>query len=262
VKGLKRSISIFLIISIFLVVIFYLPQPIAIRLKLEIVHFLEFPLKISFFINNQLKNILFYPTILKENISLRERVDILTNENVQLKEVLKENERLNSLLSFKRKSPFRLVAARVIARDTSNLKASITIDKGLNDGIYLEMPVITPAGLVGWVRGVGSSTAQVMLITDVNSKVAALIQDTRLEGIIEGTGEKLCRLKFLEVEAEVKEGQLVVTSGLSLNFPKGLIIGRVEEVIYKKGQVQKIALVKPAVNFNRLEEVLCIDLNH
>ena len=261
-KGLRESISIGLVALFLLLVIFCLPYQVTTSLKLKIVQLLEYPLKTSFFISNQLKNILFYPTILKENLSLRKEAAVLKNENVQLREILAENERLKSLLSFKRKSSFRLIAARVIAKDTSSWKKSITIDKGLNDGVYLEMPVITPAGLVGWVKGVGSVSAQVMLITDINSKVAALIQKTRLEGIVEGSGGQWCRLKFIEAEAEIDKGQIVVTSGLSSIIPKGLIIGRVEEVIYQKGQIQKMAFIKPAANFDRLEEVLCIDSSH
>ncbi len=261
-KGLRESISIGLVVLFFLLVIFCLPYQVTTSLKLKIVQFLEYPLKASFFISNQLKNILFYPTILKENLSLRKEASVLKNENVQLREVLEENERLNSLLSFKRKSAFRLIAARVIAKDASSWKKSITIDKGLNDGVYLEMAVITPAGLVGWVRGVGLASAQIMLITDINSRVAALVHKTRLEGIVGGTGGEWCRLKFIEAEAEIDKGQMVITSGLSSIIPKGLIIGNIEEVIYKKGQVQKIVFIKPAVNFNRLEEVLCIDSSH
>jgi len=137
VKGLKKSIGISLVVLFFLLIIFCIPHQATTRLKFEIVHILEYPLKASFFLSNQFKNILFYPAILKENCFLRREASILKNENVQLKEILNENERLASLLQFKQKSPLMLIAARVIAKDASVWRKSITIDKGLNDGIYL-----------------------------------------------------------------------------------------------------------------------------
>lgn len=260
-KQFKRHIKFILIGLIFVSVIFIIPHQLSNRIKLEVVSFLELPLKVSSFVSAQIKNVIFYPYILRENISLRNKVGILETENVRLKECLRENERLRALLFFKPEPSFSLIATRVIAKDTSGYKKSITIDKGLGDGIYLDMPVITTAGLVGWVKSVGRMSAQVMLITDVNSRVAAIVQNTRFEGIVEGTGDACCRLKFVEADADFKEGQLIITSALSSIVPKGFIIGRIKEINYARGEVQKIALIKPGVDFNRLEEVLCVNSN-
>ncbi|MFH1856892.1 MAG: rod shape-determining protein MreC [Candidatus Omnitrophota bacterium] len=260
-KDIKKYTGTIVGILFLLCCIFYLPYQVNARLKLQTISFIEIPLKFFSFINNQIKNVFFYPVVLKENNRLREKNAALEEENVRLKEILKENERLNSLLSFKEKSPFKLIPARVIAKDAVSWKKSITIDKGLNDGIYLEMPVITSAGLVGWIKSAGLGSSQVMLITDINSKVAALIQDTRWDGIAEGTSANKCRLKFIETEAEVKTGQVVVTSGLSSIIPKGIMIGTVSGVSEERGQVEKSIGIKPSVDFDRLEEVLCINLS-
>lgn len=257
-KQFNRHIKIVLIGVIFLAAIFFVPLQFSNRLKLEVVRWLEFPLNVSSFISAQIKYVLFYPSVVRENISLRKKADNLETENIRLKELANENERLKTLLYFKQETPFSLIAARVIAKDTSNWKKSVTIDKGLSDGIYLDMPVMTTAGLVGWVKSVGSGSAQVVLITDVNSKVAAIVQDTRYDGLVEGADSEWCRLKFIEADADIKEGQAVITSGFSSICPKGIIIGRIKKIIYEKGEVQKTALIKPAVDFNRLEEVLCI----
>lgn len=256
--NLKKRLGITLLV---LVVLFYLPQKISVHLKLETLNLFKIPFKITFFIGRQLKNILLYPAIVKENEILRKKTAWLDKDRVHLSEMEHENRRLNALLSFKQQLPFKSIACRVISKDSSNWKKFITLDKGLNDGLYLEMPVAAPEGIVGWVKGISSNTAQVMLITDINSKAAALIQDTRIDGIVEGTGTEYCYLKFLESDAEIEIGQLIITSGLSSIFPKGLIIGKIEKVIYQRGQAEKKALVKPAAAFSRIEEVLCIDLN-
>jgi rod shape-determining protein MreC len=132
------------------------------------------------------------------------------------------------------------------------------INKGSRDGVAVEMGVITPAGVVGRVIKAEPAVSQVLLITDRNSAVAALIQRTRDEGLVEGTEKGLARIKYLSLLADVKEGDLVLTSGLTGSFPKGLPIGTLGLVTKKELDLFQQAELTPNVDFSKIEEVLVV----
>jgi rod shape-determining protein MreC len=115
--------------------------------------------------------------------------------------------------------------------------------------------VVTHRGVVGRITEVSSYTSKVLLITDMNSSVDALIQRTRARGVVEGRGSSLCELRYVAGSDDVSVGDLVVTSGLCGIFPKGLPIGTVKDVEKDSfGLFQQIELV-PSVELNKLEEV-------
>jgi len=197
--------------------------------------------------------------------SLRDQMAALEMENAQLRENCRELERLRLLLGFKTSNPqYELLAAKVIARNFSNWFSTLTVDAGSEDGVAKNMVVITPQGVVGRISAVGPHSSEVLLITDPQGPAGAvvLVQDTRIPGVVEGLGNGtgMLRMRHIPYDADVQEGQAVVTSGLGAVFPPGLPIGRVQRV-EREGELsalQQHALIAPAVDFNRLEEVLII----
>ena len=188
--------------------------------------------------------------------SLRARTRALEQEAARLAEAELENERLKRLLDFRETLNGNLIAARVVGRDATGLSRTITIDRGEGDGVKKGAAVLVPEGIVGQVFLVSGHAARVLLITDHNSGVDALVQRTRARGIVEGTVDGGCGLKFLKRTEDVQIGDLVVTSGLDGIFPKALPVGRVTAVD-KRGQgLFQYAELAPDADFERLEEVL------
>ncbi|MCX7887774.1 MAG: rod shape-determining protein MreC, partial [Verrucomicrobiae bacterium] len=160
-------------------------------------------------------------------------------------------------------APWRTVTARVIGRDASNWWNSIQIDRGSDDGIRPNLPVLSATGLIGKTVRVTAGESRVLLLTDTTCKVAALIETTREPGIVSGTTTTLSReprllMSFLDRKANVKPGDAVYTSGLGGIFPRGILIGTVLEAdLDPLGICQQVEL-KPAADFRRLEEVMVI----
>ncbi len=193
-----------------------------------------------------------------ENQRMKTEVEQLKTDNAQLSEMAIANDRLTELLEFNQRSPFRMTAAEVIGRDLSNWYRTIMINKGDKDGLSRDMGVVTPAGVVGRIVKTSAINAHVLLLVDPNSAVAALVQRTREEGIVAGTEKGLAQMKYLPAMADVKVGDLVITSGLAGGFPKGLPIGRVSRVEKKETDLTQQVEIIPDVDFGRLEEVLVI----
>lgn len=201
--------------------------------------------------------------LLEENARLREENDALIIENVQLKEAESENVRLRQLLEFARSEPsyeFRgaEVVGRVIGEDPSTYLDYIIVDQGERQGIRMGMPVATERGLVGRVTAVHDTTSEVLLITDVNSAVAALTQSSRATGIVRGVASGGLVLEQVAQDSALNEGDIVLTSGLGGVFPKGLVIGQVTEVRQRDYEMFQEADVRPTVSFRNLEQVLII----
>lgn len=194
----------------------------------------------------------------KENKSLIAEIESLKAERDRYQDVLEENKRLKTLLSLKESQPGYVATANVIGRDTTNWFKTILVDKGAVDGLEKDMTAITPSGLAGRIYQVMPRTARVLLITDRGSSLAVRVQRTRDEGILEGTGEGLCRLKYIRQSSELKAGDILLSSGLDGIFPEGLIIGTVSKVERKgPGFFQEVD-VTPATDITRLEEIVIV----
>jgi rod shape-determining protein MreC len=203
-------------------------------------------------------------------LQLQKDFDALKGENNSLKENQLENERLRKLLEIPIPPSLKVTAAEVILRDPSNWYKSLTINKGIQDGVMPGMGVVTSAGVVGRILKSGSKSSIVQLITDRNSAVAVIVSRTRDEGVLEGTFKGFARVKYLSVDLKLAAGDQVETSGLTPTFPKGLLIGSVIKVAQKsdpEGKKQTELMtgdpflsveVVPAVNFSRLEEVMVL----
>jgi rod shape-determining protein MreC len=187
---------------------------------------------------------------------LRARVRDLERDAANLAETQLENDRLRTLLDFRRTLHGELLTARVIGHDASGLSRTITIDQGTTAGIVKGAAVLAPGGLVGQVFLASPHAARVLLVTDHNSGVDAVVQRTRGRGIVEGTIEGRCGLKFVKRTEDLQVGDLVLSSGFDGIFPPGLPVGRIDAVD-KQGQgLFQYAQIEPAVNVDRLEEVL------
>jgi rod shape-determining protein MreC len=187
---------------------------------------------------------------------LQTRVTTLEEQTVRLDEIERENARLRDLLAFRERLAGDVRAAAVIGRDATGLARTITIDRGERDGVVKGAAVLAPAGVVGQVFLASAHAARVLLITDHNSGVDAVVQRTRARGIVEGTVSEGCGLKFVKRTEDLQAGDVVVTSGVDGIFPRGLPIGQLTSVD-KRGQgLFQYATVRPFVDFDRLEEVL------
>ena len=201
---------------------------------------------------------LFFFHLQKENMMLKGRIAELQKENQQMKEMALANERLKRLLDFREKIASSMVAAEVIGQDPSSWFRSMTINKGEKDGVRKGMAVISPEGVIGQILKTSPYHSTVLLITDYNSAIDSIVQRTRAKAIVEGLGENRCQLKYLLRTEEAVVGDAVVTSGLSGNFPKGLMVGEIRKV-EKHGQgVFQYAELAPSVDLTKLEEILVI----
>lgn len=194
------------------------------------------------------------------NSLLRAEVDRVTSERDSLFEVAIENRRLAALLDFRATVAVSSRGARVIGRDPSRWYQSITIDRGSRDDAVVDMGVGAASGVVGTVIKVFPSASVVLLITDRQSAVPAIVQRTREQGIVEGTAAGRLRLKYLPPSSGIREGDVILTSGLTASFPKALMIGIVTRVEHEEGALYPEVEVLPAADLAAIEEVLVFDL--
>jgi rod shape-determining protein MreC len=187
---------------------------------------------------------------------MQDRITTLEEQTVRLEELERENARLRDLLAFRERLAGEVLAAAVVGRDATGLARTLTIDRGERDGVVKGAAVLAPAGVVGQVFLASAHAARVLLITDHNSGVDAVVQRTRARGIVEGTVSEGCGLKFVKRTEDLQKGDVVVTSGVDGIFPRGLPIGELTGVD-KRGQgLFQYATVRPFVDFDSLEDVL------
>jgi rod shape-determining protein MreC len=199
-----------------------------------------------------------------ENAKLRDDNTRLQQQLATLAEAGRENINLHALLNYKKHVPLRTVGAHVTGHDAGNWWKSIQLDRGSADGLRENLAVVNADGLVGKVVSVTQGEARVLLLIDPNCKVSALLQDTREAGVLAGRDEAFttdpsCLMTFVNRNAKPRKNETVITSGLGGIFPKGIVIGTVVSAGLnpQTGMFQDI-VVKPHVDFRRLEEVLVI----
>ncbi|HFE51841.1 MAG TPA: rod shape-determining protein MreC [Bacteroidetes bacterium] len=176
-------------------------------------------------------------------------------ENARYREAALENRRLRELLGFRRRSKYNVIPAQVIGKSLEGAVRTITVDVGALDGVRKDDPVVNASGLVGRVYLVGRHSSTVHLLLDRNFKVAALIERSRVNGILSWSGGEYCLLEDVPARADVGIGDVIVTSGLGGLYPKGIRLGLVVEISEDVTSIFKTIFVRPAVDFSRLEEV-------
>lgn len=193
----------------------------------------------------------------QENEQLKRENGELKLEIMQLQGKSAEADRLAALLNFKQKqNKVPMVVARVIGSSADPNTNAIFIDQGQRDGIRKNMGVITPEGVVGKVMESFRDASQVLVLTDRDSGVGAMIADSRIQSPVGGTGEPLLSMKYVGNDDEVAVGSRVVTSGMDRIFPKDLPVGVITQV--KPGGQYKQIRVKPSANLEKLEEVIVL----
>lgn len=203
---------------------------------------------------------IFYHSNFVQNARLKNETDFLKNKLNAEQEIILENTRLKNLLSFKQNSPYKLIAAKVIARSPDSWTSSVIIDKGTSSGITRGMVVVNYLGMVGKVTQTQRSTSRVSLLSDPSLSVSAIVQRSRQEGLVSGTLGSLLIMKYLPEDADINLNDTVVTSGLNDVYPKGLLIGTVVDIGKEYSGLSRYAIIKPAVNLSNIEEVLIIIL--
>ena len=192
--------------------------------------------------------------VTKENERLRREIKEFKALNAGYREAVATNVRLNKLLGLEQSFQGPVLTAGIVGRDPALWFKSLTINKGSSAGIEKGMPAVTLEGVVGQVVNVSPHFAKILLATDPNSAIDAIVQATRAQGIIKGDG-RAYRLHYLLKSNRIEEGDHIVTSGMGGVFPKGVPIGRVSEVFTsRRGMFHKVR-VEPAVNFRELEYV-------
>jgi rod shape-determining protein MreC len=192
----------------------------------------------------------------KENERLRRRIVELEQEAVRLSEVEQTDKRLEALLNLRSSLDCDVEVAQIIGRDPLPWFSTMTIDKGEADGVHKNAAVLSAFGVVGQIMATGTHSARVLLITDHNSGVDAVVQRSRARGIVEGALDGGCVMKYLKRGEDVEVGDRVVTSGLDGIFPKGIIVGEVTRVTRGNRGLLQVAEIKPTVPLDRIEEVL------
>ena len=207
--------------------------------------------------SNAWHNYFYLRGVRAENRDLKQQIARMSLERVRMSQDADQARRLQALLAFKEQFISETMAAQVIGGSGSELSRSVYIDKGHNDGIKADMAVITADGVVGKVLHVYRSTSLVLLIDDQTSGVGAILDKTRLQGILRGTPSGEVMLEKVMSDETVPAGELVLTSGGDGIFPKGLLVGRVTKVSPGSELFLNIR-VRPAADLSRLEEVLVV----
>ena len=192
-----------------------------------------------------------------ENASLKQELQTMQITLQQERAEAQRTDNLRQLLELRDRAHLDTAAAEVIAGAASPDFRTVTIDKGSSEGLSTDMAVISPAGVVGRVILPSRRASKVQLLIDRNAAAGALIERTRVQGVVIGVGDGTLRMQYVPATADVKTGDLVVTSGIDGIYPKGFVIGTVDHTERGVGPYHEI-VVRPAVDFARLEEVLIV----
>lgn len=195
----------------------------------------------------------------EENVRLKARIEELKQENHRLRESAAALERLQRILQLKNEQAIPSVVAEVVGRGPSPFMQNFYINKGRKDGLVRGMPVLIPSGVAGRVERTSHRYAQVTLLYDPSFAVDCLDQRSRVRGILTGIGgESRCQIKYVGRSEDIRPGDVIVTSGLDLLFPKGLLLGRVSRVDPQtKGNFLFVEVI-PEINLTHVEEVLVL----
>ena len=246
----------FVLVFVGIISVIFLSQIFSNQFRTKILGILRAPFSMisgSYYV---LRDVNHFNDLRMENRILSENISNLKKKILDLEEFRLENERLRKLLDFGTLKKSKFVPAMVIAKDPSGLQDTIVINKGKRHGVQEDMAVVSGDGLVGRVRESGWTIARVVLVTDRNSVVSAIVQRTRDEGAAVGNAWSGLIMKYLELNADVKEGDKVVTSGFGGIFEKGILIGEVVSVRIDPTGLYLDAIIKPEVDIPKLEEVL------
>lgn len=215
--------------------------------------------RVALTINDNLTRFSDIQTLQARIADLETALALYQSELVELREINSDYQRLTDLLQYTTTAQNQeFITANVIAVDQSGFLRTITIDRGTRDGLAVGMPVITGHGLVGRITRVTANAARVMLVSEPSSAVSARLQSTRVEGTVRGQPAGTLIMDMIPLDANIRDGELVITSGLGGNFPPDIVIGQVTSVRLAANGLNRIAQVHSLVNLDTLEFVLVV----
>ena len=194
----------------------------------------------------------------RQNTELQRQLEEYKQREVSFQEAQQALTRLEGLLDLKRQVALPVIGARIIAYDPTLWSRSAIINQGKAQGVKDGLPVLAPQGIVGRIVGVYPEYSKIMLIVDRKSSADAMVQRTRVRGMLKGKGGNRCSLEFVPKSADVQVGDLVLASGLVGLYPKGLVFGKVTAANKKNPGVFQEIEVTPSVDLSTLEEVLVV----
>lgn len=214
-------------------------------------------------VDESVDNIIHRHELAEENSELKAQIEELQNENKRLSLYEEENKKLSELLEVTQKyKDYDTTGARVIAKDTGVWYDSFLIDKGTMDDVQTDMAVISAGGLVGRIVKASASYSNVYSILDSRSSVSAQSLRTGDLGIVTGDRELmdqgLCKMEYIDSDAEIMEGDEIVTSGLSEYYPAGISIGYVKEIHKDENGLTKYAVIEPTADLKHLDTLAVI----
>ena len=192
-----------------------------------------------------------------ENAVLKQKNDQLQIRLQQERALAQQSRTLQELLDLRTTTLLETTGASVIAGPPVAEFRTMTIDKGTGEGLTRDMAVLAPAGVVGRVILPSARASKVQLLIDRDAAAGALVERSRAQGVVVGTGTDQLRMDFVPSSADIKAGDRVVTSGIEGIYPKGFVIGQIESVQRGAGEYRSV-VVKPAVDFSSLEAVLVV----
>lgn len=208
---------------------------------------------------NAIGNIASNLTASKESLSdLKKENQRLTAKVAELSESKKTATRLEKMLKLKSTYNLKSTAAKIIGTSGDGYTSTVTIDKGSSDGMKLNMPVTSSVGVIGQIIEVSRSTSKVRLLTDENSGISAMVQNTRAQGMLHGQADGTLKLDYVTTDSDVKVGDIIITSGIGGVYPKGLPLGTVSAVDKSTNSVYYTITVKAQATMENNEEVLVI----
>lgn len=197
--------------------------------------------------------------ILKENATLRKEIAKLRAQNAALMEAAQENTRLRAALDLKRSTDLNMISAEIISRKESSWFDTATIGRGRAAGIRKGWAVVgSGRWLIGQVLDTDQYSSRIIALTDSNSAIGAMVQRSRCNGILQGQGGDYLTLSYLPKDADVKIGDVIISSGMGQMVPKGFIAGRVVKVVHNKSLGSTTALVRPSIRFDQVEHVFVV----
>lgn len=194
----------------------------------------------------------------EENRKLKGTIGELQAQLTLYRQGYLEARRLQTLLSLEEREPYRFIPARIIGKEQGALAKTLWIDKGQAHGLKPGMPVMALPGLIGRLTNVSRHSAKVQLLIDEGSNVDVLVERTRQQGMLRGAGFRGCVVRYISKIQDVREGDVILTSGLSNIFPKGLLVGKVVHTDRSDAGMFLNIRVSPFADFTALEEVLVL----
>ena len=219
-------------------------------------------------VNSKIKNTVSFAfnfsKVKDQNEELKKENAKLKNSIIDYENIKKENKRLRKMVSYENENDkYKYIGCSVLGIAGNSYLDGYIINKGTNDGISKRMVAITSEGLVGQVTSVGSNWSIIQTLGNENISVAGFNQRSQeANGIVKGykddSNNVLAKMETSNLEADIKEGDTILTSGLGQIYPKGILIGKITKIIEDKGQFVKYGIIKPAINMSKLEEVFIV----